>query len=88
MTRQQAEVAIMEKLKEIREIALEYSPEDKYLTMFFMDDYLNAENGPDPTRPIRCFEALGDGKGMFSCEFYKEDGDGGEQMEKPAEDVG
>ena len=66
MTRDQAEFKIMEHLKRIREIAKEYSPEDTYLSLFFRGNHLSIGNGPDPAKPIDCFEILGDGKGIYS----------------------
>lgn len=65
MTRKETELQILEKLKEIREIALAYSPEDEYLTMFFLEGHVNLSNGKDPKRVLSCWEDLDDGKGPY-----------------------
>ena len=56
MTRKEAEEAIMEKLKEIREIALAYSPEDQYLSLFFLDGPCSLSNGKNAARKLDVWE--------------------------------
>lgn len=65
MTRKEAEEAIMEKLKEIREIALQYSPEDEYLYLFFLHDHVSIGNGAHPVKALDCWEDLGSGEGPW-----------------------
>lgn len=55
MTRIEAEERIMEKLKEIREIALEYAPEDQYLSLFFMDGHISITNEPRARKKLDCW---------------------------------
>ena len=69
MTRKEAEEAIMEKLKEIREIALEYAPERQHVSLFFIGTYLSVGNNAkrDETDGVLdCFEEMSDGKGIYS----------------------
>lgn len=65
MTRIEAEDLILEKLKEIREIALRYSPEDEYLSLFFLHDHVSISNGPHPAKVLDCWEKLGSGEGPW-----------------------
>ena len=71
MTRQEAEEAIMEKLKEIREIALAYAPERQHVSLFFIDSHLSFQNyakRDETDGVLDCFEELSDGKGIYSVE--------------------
>ena len=65
MTRKETELAILEKLKEIRALALAYSPEDEYLTMYFMGNHICLCNGVHPVKKLDCWEFLGDGNGPY-----------------------
>lgn len=56
MTRLEAEDLILEKLKEIREIALEYSPEDQYLSLFFIKGHCSLSNGKNAARKLDVWE--------------------------------
>ena len=65
MTRKDTELAILEKLKEIRELALAYSPEDEYLSMYFIGGHVSLSNGNHPKKQLDCWEELGNGKGPY-----------------------
>lgn len=56
MTRLEAEDLILEKLKEIREIALEYSPEDDYLNLFILGGHCSVCNGKKPHKKLDVWE--------------------------------
>lgn len=75
MTRIEAEDLILEKLKEIREIALAYSPEDKYLTLFFLGEHVSFCNGPagKQAKRLDCWENIGDGEGPYHPELEEAD---------------
>lgn len=69
MTRKEAEEAIMEKLKEIREIALEYAPERQHVGLYFIGTHLSIQNyakRDEADGVLDCFEEMGDGKGIYS----------------------
>ena len=71
MTRKEAEEAIMEKLKEIREIALEYSPERQHVGLYFIGTHLSFQNyakRDEADGVLDCFEDISDGKGIYSFE--------------------
>lgn len=65
MTRKETELQILEKLKEIRELALAYSPEDEYLTMYFIGGHISLCNGVHPAKKLECWEELDDGRGPY-----------------------
>jgi hypothetical protein len=65
MNRKETELQILEKLKEIRELALAYSPEDEYLSMYFIGGHVSLANGVHPVKVLDCWEELGDGKGPY-----------------------
>lgn len=44
MTRDECELAITERFKEIVEIYKAYNPDGRYLTMFFMDGHISFNN--------------------------------------------
>lgn len=44
LTRKECEAKILEKLKEIEKIVLEYNPDNKYLVMSVRDTVFNANN--------------------------------------------
>lgn len=70
MTRKEAEEAIMEKLREIRDIALAYAPERDQVGLFFIGEHCSATNyakREETDGVLDCFEVVGDGKGMYSC---------------------
>ena len=69
MTRAEAEQAIMQKLKEIREIALAYAPERDHVSMFFIGPHIslsNCEKVSETGGILDCYEVVGDGKGIWS----------------------
>lgn len=71
MTRKEAEEAIMEKLKEIREIALEYAPNRQHVGLYFIGTHLSIQNyakRDETDGVLDCFEEMGDGKGIYSFE--------------------
>lgn len=65
MTRKETELQILEKLKEIRSLALAYSPDDNYLTLFFLNDHINFSNGNTPVKKLDCWEKIGSGEGPY-----------------------
>jgi hypothetical protein len=65
MNRKDTELAILKKMKEIRELALAYSPEDEYLSMYFIGGHVGLANGVHPVKVLDCWEELGDGKGPY-----------------------
>lgn len=76
MTRIEAEEAIMEKLKEIREIALAYAPERQRLSLFFIKGHLHFDNSAKTAETegvLDCFEDLNDGRGMYSNPHGRKD---------------
>lgn len=75
MTRIEAEDLILEKLKEIREIALAYSPEDNYLSLFFLGDHVSFCNGTRAkvAKKLDCWERVGDGNGPYHPELEEAD---------------
>ena len=73
MTRKETELAILEKLKEIRKLALAYSPEDEYLRMYFIGDHVSLSNGNHPVKQLDCWEELGDGKGPYHPGLEEDD---------------
>ena len=69
MTRQEAEEAIMEKLKEIHEICQAYAPEREHVSMYFVGSHISLSNNAKTAETdgvLDCFEDLSDGKGMYS----------------------
>ena len=69
MTRIEAESLIMEKLKEIREIALEYAPGRRHVSLYFIDTHLSIQNyakRDEADGVLDCIEEMGDGKGIYS----------------------
>lgn len=69
MTRAEAEQAIMEKLEEIREIALAYAPERDHVSMFFIGPHISLSNcikTDEMGGILDCYEVVGDGKGIWS----------------------
>lgn len=73
MTRKETELQILEKLKEIREIALAYSPEDEYLSMYFIGGHVSLGNGAHPVKKLECWEELDDGKGPYHPGLEEDD---------------
>lgn len=71
MTRKEAEEAIMEKLKEIREIALAYAPERQHVSLYFIGTHLCVQNyakRDEADGVLDCIEEMSDGKGIYSFE--------------------
>lgn len=69
MKRSEAESLIMEKLKEIREIALAYAPEREHVSLFFIGTHLCVQNyakRDETDGVLDCIEDLDDGKGIYS----------------------
>ena len=69
MKRSEAESLIMEKLKEIREIALAYAPEREHVSLFFIGAHLCVQNyakRDEADGVLDCIEEIGDGKGIYS----------------------
>ena len=72
MTRIEAEEAIMEKLKEIREIAFKYAPENDHISMCIIKDHLSVINhAKDAGTKLDAWINLSDGEGMYSVPLWE-----------------
>ena len=72
MTREETEAAIMEHLKQIRELAVAYAPENDHISLCIIGDHLSVMNYSKTTEGnLDAWVNLNDGEGMYSCRFYE-----------------